>query len=37
MPNDPLALILAGLPDEADYDAVYAAHMATEHGRRFLT
>jgi hypothetical protein len=37
MPNDPLALILAGLPDEADYDAVYAALMATEHGRRFLT
>jgi len=37
MSNDPLALILAGLPDEADYDAVYAALMATEHGRRFLT
>jgi hypothetical protein len=37
MPNDPLALILAGLPDEADYDAVYAALMATERGRRFLT
>jgi hypothetical protein len=37
MPNDPLALILAGLPDEADYDAVYAALMAMEHGRRFLT
>jgi hypothetical protein len=37
MPNDPLALILAGLPDEADYDAVYAVLMATEHGRRFLT
>ena len=37
MPNDPLALILATLPDEADYDAVYAALMATEHGRRFLT
>jgi hypothetical protein len=37
MPNDPLALILAGLPDEADYDAVYAALMATEHGCRFLT
>jgi hypothetical protein len=39
MPNEPLALpdILAGLPDEADYDAVYAAVMATERGRRFLT
>jgi hypothetical protein len=37
MANDPLALILAGLPDEADYDAVYTALMATEHGRRFLT
>jgi hypothetical protein len=39
MPNDPLALpqILAGLPDEADYDAVHAALMATERGRRFLT
>ncbi len=39
MPNDPLALpqILAGLPDEADYDAVHAALMATEGGRRFLT
>jgi hypothetical protein len=37
MPNDPLALILAGLPDEADYDAVHAAIMATERGRRFLT
>ena len=39
MPNEPLALpqILAGLPDEADYDAVHAALMATEHGRRFLT
>jgi hypothetical protein len=35
MPNDPL--ILAGLPDEADYDAVHAALMATERGRRFLT
>lgn len=37
MPNDPLALILAGLPDEADYDAVLAALMAAERGRRFLT
>jgi hypothetical protein len=37
MPNDPLALILAVLPDEADYDAVHAALMATERGRRFLT
>ena len=38
MPNEPLALpqILAGLPDEADYDAVHTALMATEHGRRFL-
>jgi hypothetical protein len=31
-----MALILAGLPDEADYDAVHAAIMATERGRRFL-
>ena len=39
MPNDPLALpqILAELPDEAGYDAVHAAIMATERGRRFLT
>jgi len=39
MPNEPLALpdILAGLPNEADYDTVYAAVMATERGRRFLT
>jgi len=39
MPNDPLALpqILAGLPDEADYDAVHAALVATERGRRFMT
>ena len=37
MPNDPLAQILAGLPDEADYDAVHAALMATERGSRFLT
>jgi hypothetical protein len=38
MPHEPLALpeILAGLPDEADYDAVHAALMATERGRRFL-
>jgi hypothetical protein len=37
MPNDSLAQILAGLPDEADYDAVHTALMATERGRRFLT
>jgi hypothetical protein len=37
MPNESLAQILAGLPDEADYDAVHAALMATERGRRFLT
>ncbi len=37
MPNDPLAQILAGLPDEADYAAVHTALMATERGRRFLT
>jgi len=37
MPNDPLAQILAGLPEAADYDAVHAALMATERGRRFLT
>jgi hypothetical protein len=37
MPNDPLALILAELPDEAGYDAVHAALMATDRGRRFLT
>jgi hypothetical protein len=37
MPNDPLAQILAGLPDEADYDAVHVALMATERGRRFLS
>src|ERR1700731_613175 len=37
MPNEPLALILADLPDEAGYDAVHAALMATERGRRFLT
>ena len=37
MPIDPLAQILSGLPDEADFDAVHAALMATERGRRFLT
>jgi hypothetical protein len=37
MPNDPLAQILAGLPHEADYDAVHAALMQTDRGRRFLT
>jgi hypothetical protein len=37
MPNDPLAQILAGLPEGADYDAVHAALMASERGRRFLT
>jgi hypothetical protein len=39
MPNEPLALpdILAALPDEADYEAVYAAVMASERGRGFLT
>lgn len=39
MPNESLAThqILAGLPDEADYDAAYAAIMATERGRRFLS
>jgi hypothetical protein len=38
MPNGPLALsdILSGLPDDADYEAVYAAVMASERGRRFL-
>ena len=36
MPNDPLAQILADLPDEADYDAVLAALMATDRGCRFL-
>jgi hypothetical protein len=38
MANEPLALseILAGLPDEADFDAAYAALMATERGREFL-
>ncbi len=39
MSNDPLALsgIAAGLPQEAEYDAVYAAVTATERGRWFLT
>src|SRR5580704_19130644 len=38
MANEPLALseILARLPDEADFDAAYAALMATERGREFL-
>ena len=39
MANDPLALpgIGAELPQEAEYDAVYAAVTATERGRRFLS
>lgn len=37
MSNDPLALPgNPGLPQEADYDAMYAAVAATERGRRFL-
>jgi hypothetical protein len=38
MANEPRALseILAGLPDEADFDAACAALMATERGREFL-
>ena len=38
MPHEPLALpnLLAGLPDEADYETVCGAMMATERGRRFL-
>jgi hypothetical protein len=38
MANEPLALseILARLPDEANFDAAYAALMATERGREFL-
>jgi hypothetical protein len=38
MPNEPLALpdILTDLPDEADYETVYAAVMASKRGRRFL-
>ncbi|MFZ3358059.1 MAG: hypothetical protein WA177_04790 [Xanthobacteraceae bacterium] len=39
MSNDSLALsgIAAGLPQEAEYDSVYAAVAATERGRWFLT
>jgi hypothetical protein len=39
MPSEPQSLpeLLAGLSDAADYDAVLAAIMATERGRRFLT
>src|SRR5208282_1583904 len=39
MSNDPLALagITAGLPQDAEYDAVYVAVTATERGRWFLT
>ena len=39
MSIDSLALsaITAGLPPDAEYDAVYAAVTATERGRRFLT
>lgn len=39
MSNDPPALsgIGAGLPQEAEFDAVYAAVTATERGRWFLT
>jgi hypothetical protein len=39
MSNDPLALsdIFPGLPKKADYETVYAAVMATERGRQFLT
>ncbi len=39
MSTDPLLLsdILAGPPNDADYEAVYAQIMATERGRRFLT
>lgn len=39
MSNDPLTLsgIPAGLPQEAEYDAVYAAVTATERGRWFLS
>jgi len=38
MANDPLALagFAAGLPQDAEYDAVYAAVTATERGRWFL-
>jgi len=39
MSSDPLARwdIWTGAPNEAEYDAVYAAVMATERGRWFLT
>ncbi len=39
MPSDPLARsdIWTGAPNEAEYDAVYAAVTATERGRWFLT
>ena len=39
MSNDPLALsgIDVGVPQEAEYDSVYAAVTATERGRWFLT
>jgi len=39
MPSDPqlLSEILAGPPEEADYDALYADFMATPRGRWFLT
>ena len=39
MSKDPLALaaITGGPPQEAEYDAVYAAVTATERGRWFLT
>jgi hypothetical protein len=38
MPHEPLAPLdlLVGLPDEADFETVYAVVMATERGRRFL-
>jgi hypothetical protein len=38
MANETSALpqLLAGLPDEADYDALHAALMASERGRHFL-
>ena len=39
MPSDPqlLSEILAGPPEEADYDALYAELMATPRGRWFLS
>jgi len=39
MSNDPLGLsyFWSGPPDEANYDAIYAAIMATDRGRWFLT